>query len=148
MKIHKGFSLVEVLIFTGVLSLFFVAAMSVATYNLKAMKIQEHKILATRFAEEGVEWAKEEKESDWSTFINYDTAGTGTTYCLNSLDWNIASSCGDSYTLGTPAFYKRELLITNSALPVDQVNITVTVNWKEGSNNFNVSLKNIFKLLE
>lgn len=144
MAMKKGFSLIEVLVFTAVLGLFFVAAMAVATFNLKNMKIQEHKILATRFAEEGVEWMKQEKEDDWSTFI----AHNGGDYCLNSLNWNSYSLCGENYDLGTPAFFKRELLITKSGPPVDQVNGTVTVTWKEGSNSFNVAVKTVFKLLE
>lgn len=143
----KGFSLIEVLVFTGILSLFFLASMSVATFNLKNMKIQEHKILAARYAEEGVEWVREEKESDWSTFITYDTS-SGTTYCLNSLDWGSPSGCGESYSLGTPAFFKRELLITNFSSPVDRVEASITVSWKEGDSIFNVPIKTVFKLLE
>ena len=142
--LKKSFSLIEVLVFTAVLGLFFVAAMAVATFNLKNMKIQEHKILATRYAEEGMEWVKEEKEADWSTFI---THGSGN-YCLNvSLDWNAACT-EDDYSLGTPAFFKRELTITSSGSPVDQEEITVTVNWKEGGNSFTVPIKTVFKLLE
>src|SRR3989339_1719338 len=103
----KSFSLVEVLVFITVLGLFFTAAMSVTTFNLQSMKVQEHKILATRFAEEGVEWVKDEKETDWSTFIGYDTSGNGTTYCLNDLedDWSTLGDCGASYTLGSPPFF-------------------------------------------
>ena len=39
---NKGFSLIEVLVFTAVLGLFFVAAVSVATFNLKNMKMQKN----------------------------------------------------------------------------------------------------------
>lgn len=144
---NKGFSLIEVLVFTAVLGLFFVAAIVVTTFNLKNMKIQEHKILATRYAEEGTEWVKQEKEDDWSIFITRGTLA-GKTYCLNNLDWNTFVNCGEIYSLGTPGFFKRELLVTNSGSPVDQVNTTVTVTWKEGSNSFNVTTKTVFKLLE
>lgn len=149
-KSLKGFSLVEVLVFTAILGLFFVAAMSVTTFNLKNMKIQEHKILATRYAEEANEWIKQEKEDDWTEFIKHGSL-TGKTYCLNdsldSLIWS-TSDCGEVYTLGTPGFFKRELLINNSTPPVNQVNATITVTWKEGENIYNVSIKNVFKLLE
>lgn len=147
MAMKKSFSLVEVLVFTAVLGLFFVAAVSVTTFNLKNMKIQEHKILATRFAEEGNEWVKQEKEDDWSIFIIHGSLA-GNTYCLNSLNWNTFVNCGETYALGTPEFFKRELLITNSGSPVDQVNTTTTVSWKEGVNTFNVAIKTVFKLLE
>lgn len=141
----KGFSLIEVLVFTAVLGLFFVAAMSVTTYNLKNMKIQEHKILATRFAEEAVEWINQEKEDDWSTFVTRGSS-SGTIYCLNnSLGWSSSSVCG-SYGLGS--IYKRELLIKNSGTPVSQVETTVTVSWQDMGTVLSVPIKTVFKLLE
>jgi type II secretory pathway pseudopilin PulG len=145
MTTNKAFSLIEVLVFTAVLGLFFVAAMAVTTFNLRNMKIQEHKILATRYAEEAVEWLKQEKEDDWSVFITHNPVSSN--YCLNSsLNWNSPSLCGEVYTLGT--IFKRELLITNFGSPVDQVNTTITVTWKEGTNSFNVTIPTVFKLLE
>lgn len=141
----KAFSLIEVLVFTSVLGLFFVAAVSVATFNLKNMKIQEHKILAVRYAEEGIEWAKQEKEDNWSIFITRGS-GAGTTYCLNnSLSWNNSSACGD-YGLST--IYKRELLIKNSGSPVNQVETTMTVSWQDMGTVLSVPIKTVFKLLE
>lgn len=134
---NKGFSLIEVLVFTAVLGLFFVAAISVATFNLKNMKIQEHKILATRFAEEGVEWVKQEKEDDWTEFIARGSPA-GTTYCLNSLGWT-SGSCGD-YSLGT--IFKRELVITSSGDTV------LTVYWQDMGTVLSVPIKTVFKLLE
>ena len=145
MVFKKGFSLIEVLVFTAVLGLFFVAALTVTTFNLKNMKIQEHKILATRFAEEGIEWVKQEKEDDWSIFITRGSAG-GTTYCLNnSLSWGSSSPCG-SYALST--IYKRELVIKNSVPPVDQVNAMITVSWQDMGTVLSVPIKTVFKLLE
>lgn len=143
----KGFSLMEVLVFITVLGLFFVAAMSVTTFNVKNMKIQEHKIIATRFAEEGTEWVRQEKEDDWSIFITQGSLA-GKTYCINSLDWNTASSCGGTYPLGSPGFFKRELLITNFGSPVNQVEATITVSWQDMGTVLSVPIKTVFKLLE
>lgn len=142
----KSFSLIEVLVFTTVLGLFFVAAISVTTFNLKNMKIQEHKILAARYAEEAVEWLKQEKEDDWSDFVTH----TGP-YCLNSnsLSWPISVSCSPSaYSLGTPAFFKRELSITGSGSPVDKVETTVTVSWQDMGTDLKVEIPTVFRILE
>ena len=141
----KGFSLVEVLVFTAVLGLFFISAIAVATFNLKNMKIQEHKILAIRFAEEGIEWLKQEKEDDWSIFITRGSV-TGTTYCLNnSLSWDSSSPCGN-YGLST--IYKRELVIKNSGSPVDQVEAIITTYWQDMGTVLSLPIKTVFKLLE
>lgn len=147
MKNRKGFSLVEVLVFVTVLGLFFVAAMSVTTYNLKNMKVQEHKILATRYSEEVTEWLRQNKEDDWTIFIGHDS-GSGTNYCLNSLDWNSPGNCDNSYPVGSPPFFKRDLLLTNSGSPVDQVKAVLTISWKEGVSTLNVKNTTVFKILE
>ena len=148
MKKLSGFSLVEVLVFTAVLGLFFVAAMSVVTFNIKNMKIQEHKIIATRYAEEAVEWLKQEKEDDWSEFIKKDNNPSGCkTFCLNNLEegWShqVPPSC--DYGLGT--IYKRELLITNSS-SLDNIDSIITVSWQDMGTGLSVPIKTVFKLLE
>lgn len=147
-----GFSLVEVLVFVTVLSLFFVIALTVTTFNLRNLKIQEHKILATRYAEEGMEWVKQEKEDDWQSFSLHDD-GTGTTYCINSLNWNTSNAsvdydCND-YGLGNPvSIFSRSLVITNSSTPVDSAATKVTVSWKENNVVQSVVLKSVLNLWE
>ena len=138
-KYYKSFSLIEVLVFTAVLGLFFVAAISVTTFNLKNMKIQEHKILATRYAEEGVEWLKQEKEDGWVEFIARGSATPGTTYCLNSLGWTPPSSCA-GYSLGI--IFKRELVIKDSG------ETKITVYWQDMGTDLKVEINTVFKLLE
>ena len=133
----KSFSLIEVLVFVTVLGLFFVAALTVTTFNLKNLKIQEHKILATRYAEEGIEWINQEKEDDWTVFIAHGSAD-GTTYCLNTLSWT-SGSCGD-YSLAV--IFKRELVIKNSGDAV------ITVYWQDMGTELSVPIKTVFKLLE
>lgn len=144
--VKKSFSLIEVLIFISVLSLFFVAALSVTTFNIKNMKIQEHKILAVKYAEEAIEWLKQEKEDEWFTFIA--RAGSSQNYCLNGLNWGSTGACGENYILGAPSIFKRDLSIVNSGTPVNQVSAVVTVAWKEGDIDFNVPIKTVFKTIE
>lgn len=138
-KNKLGFSLIEVLIFVSVLGFFFVAAISVTTFSLKNMKINEHKILATHYAEEGIEWIRNEKENDWETFV---LKGTGTLRCLNNLNWS-GGIC--EYALGSPLFFKRVVTLTNSGA---QVNVEIIVSWIEGSQTMNVPIKTIVNLWE
>lgn len=136
----KGFSLIEVLVFVTVLGIFFVAAISITTFNLRNMKIQEHRIIATRYAEEAIEWLKQEKEDGWIEFIARGSLG-GTTYCLNnsSLSWGSPGSCA-GYGLGT--IYKRELLIKDSGETI------MTVSWQDMGAVLSVKIPTVFKLLE
>lgn len=140
---NKSFSLVEVLVFVTILSLFFVAAVTITTFNLRNLKTQEHKIVATRYAEEASEWVKQEKEDDWQIFTTHNG-----NYCLNSnpLAWN-SGGCS-TYSLGTPGIFKRDLIITDYSNPVDKVDIRITVGWLENGVPQSVILKSVYNLWE
>lgn len=143
----KAFSLIEVLVFITILSLFFVAAMAVTTFSLRNMKASEYKILAAHLAEEGMEWVRSEKEADWSQFTDKDTLG-GTTYCIKNLNWNNSVPC-TNYTLGTPAIFKRELKVDNQAgNPITATDIEITVSWTDGTTVFEVPVKTVLKVWE
>lgn len=143
----KGFSLVEVLVFVTILSLFFVAAMAVTTYSLRTMKTNQYKILAAHFAEEGIEWLRGQKEDDWTTFSAHDSSLGSSAYCISNLDFSSSGECGENYTLGTPQIFKREVTLENipDSSDPDQVNATVMVVWNGGTE---VEIKTVFKLLE
>jgi len=145
----KAFSLIEVLVFVTIISLFFITAVTITVFSLKNSKNQEYRILATRYAEEGIEWIKQEKEDDWQLFTTRDdSGGSGTTYCLNSLDWNNKSDCNESYALGPPNIFKRNLLIINSGSPVDRISADMTVSWLENDVEQKIILKSVLNLWE
>ena len=142
MKKFRGFTLIEVLVFVTVLSLFFISAVTITTFSLRNLKIQEHKIIATRYAEESSEWVKQEKEDDWQVFASHN----GTNYCLNSLSWT--NGLCSTYSLGTPGFFKRDLILSISGNPTDKITTVLTVSWLENGVNQNVILKSVYNLWE
>jgi len=142
MKKFTGFTLIEVLVFVTVLSLFFISAVTITTFSLRNLKIQEHKIIATRYAEESSEWVKQEKEDDWQVFASHN----GTNYCLNSLSWT--NGLCSTYSLGTPGFFKRDLILSISGNPTDKITTVLTVSWLEKGVNQNVILKSVYNLWE
>ncbi|PIU36904.1 hypothetical protein CO005_00505 [Candidatus Roizmanbacteria bacterium CG_4_8_14_3_um_filter_34_9] len=142
MKKFTGFTLIEVLVFVTVLSLFFISAVTITTFSLRNLKIQEHKIIATRYAEESSEWVKQEKEDDWQVFASHN----GTNYCLNSLSWT--NGLCSTYSLGTPGFFKRDLILSISGNPTDKITTVLTVSWLENGVNQNVILKSVYNLWE
>ena len=147
----KSFTLIEVLVFISILSLFFVAAMTVATFSLKNMKSSEYKILATHLAEQGISWVRSEKEADWSIFTGHGSL-SGITYCLNTLDslvWNSPNPLICNYDLGSPAIFKRELILTNqSGNPVTTTDVEITVSWQEGTIENKLPVKTVLKVWE
>lgn len=133
----KGFSLVEVLIFTAILAIFFVVASEVTTASLRNMKISEHKIIATRYAEELESWLQSQRETNWNNFVA-KSSGPGTYYCFKndiSSGWPASGDCGATdYTAvvgRTPAIFKRNVKLVNVGGSGLQVDVTVNVSWQE-----------------
>lgn len=141
-----SFTLIEVLVFVSILSLFFVAAVTITTYMLRNLKIQEHKILATRYAEELLEWLRGKKEEDWNIFIG-KADNTGKTYCFNetlSSNFPPEGSCLE-YSLA--GYFKRETTLT--LLNTTQIKINITVKWIEsGEQVSSVPINTIFSIWE
>jgi type II secretory pathway pseudopilin PulG len=142
----KSFTLIEVLIFVTILSLFFVVASAVTITSLQNLKVQEHKILATRYAEELLEWLRGEKEVDWNKFINYRG-----NYCFNSSpipmsNWPASGNCPTASFLNN--LYKREVILTPQGSPPYQVNVSITVSWQELGQTYQVPINTVFTVWE
>ena len=75
---RRGFTLIEVLVFTAIVSIFYVVAAAVSAYSLGVMKTNENKVYATHYADEVNEWLRNQKESDWTTF----SAKSNQSYCF------------------------------------------------------------------
>ena len=155
----KSFTLIEVLIFVTILSLFFVAAAAVTIVSLRNLKVQEHKILATRYAQELVEWLRGEKEENWGgelyninnpvdSFTEKITKfRSSQAVCFNSLDWNNTSPC----TYSLDSFFKRTASFTwnsNFENYIYQVNASILVEWQELGQTYQVPINSIFTIWE
>lgn len=143
---YSGFSLVEILVFILILGLFFVVVIAITAVSLRNMKINEHKILATRYAEELLEWLRGQKEIDWNNFVNNYSNNT---YCFpNSpiTGWSSPDNCS-TYTGLNPPIYKRELTLSTSGRGT-QVNASITVSWQELGNTYQVSINTVFSIWE
>lgn len=156
----QGFSLVEILVFITILSVFFVVAVSVSIASIKYMKINEHKILATRYAEDALEWLRGEKDKDWDTFVTYAST-FGTTYCFNnpvpsdpSVSLNSISSgitCNKNGITGhSPQIFKREVTLTTegSGSSIYQVHVSIKVSWDELGTEYSVPIDTVFSVWE
>lgn len=150
----QSFSLIEVLVFVAVLSVFFVTSAAVVTVSLRNMKYNEHKIRAVRYAQEALEWIRGEKETDWNLFvINHSAGGSGKSYCFNSspiYGWpGTSGDCGASYSLDS--FFKRDVAITrldNSCTISCQVRVNVMVQWKDIGVGHTVPIQSVMSIWE
>lgn len=146
---QSGMTLLEVLIFTTMITLIFLTIASATTQSIKKTMYNQQKIIATHYAEEAQEWMRGEKESDWSVF----SARSDATYCLNSTisTCDASGSCWDNraacpvtdYSLG--GHYKRSSVLTTNGSRID---VITTVEWIEGSNTYSVPISTTFSRWE
>lgn len=143
----KSFSLIEVLIFVTIMSLFFIVAIAAVTVSIRQMVASQHKILATHYAQELMQWLKDEKESGgWQDFTTIYNGRL----CFNNKDdlKNSTSPCPDpivGYLNIEPAIFQRYAIISGSG---NARNVSVIVTWQEVSNKQSVNLNSTFTVWE
>lgn len=148
-KIHikskNGMTLLEVLIIVTLLTLVMLGVAQLISMSLKGAKLNQEKILATRYADELQEWLRGEKEAEWSTFAG-KASETGRTYCFNnvSLSWPSIGNCNNVY--GLYDMYKREVILTSSedaSGDVVKVELQINVNWNNGGNEYSIPIDSV-----
>lgn len=147
MSIKRSFSLIEVLIFVSILSVFLIIAVTVIIASMRQSTLKVNMLKATHYNEQLLEWIRSEKEIDWNAFVG--NAGNAT-YCFKDVAWSTwppAVTCS-SYDLG--GMYKRYVVFTttlSSGVPT-QVEAVVHIEWKEGGNDYSTRLETLFTIWE
>lgn len=130
---NSGFTLIEILIATAVVSVIFTSLASIVTVSLRNTSINTRKIIATHMADELQEWLRGEKERDWTNFVGNSNT-TGNTICFNTepiVDWGTANACPIEYQydVNNKFNYKRYVTLKKNG---DIVESRVEVVWSEG----------------
>lgn len=167
---NNSFSMIEVLIFITILTLFFIAATTVTTASLRNMKINEHKILASKYADELLEWLRSKKETDWDFFNTKVNSASNKVYCFNSTLLNYdfsdlnngwfseetSNNCTGRFNSLDPAIYDRQVHLEginqgtcglNSGLYC-QIKVSIEVKWQELGTSYSVPVSTIFSIWE
>ena len=142
-----GFTLVEVLIFVTIITLFFISAVAIVNLSLLNMKNSEYRILATHGAQQLKEWLDSERNEDWNEFTNNINFGSQdkVTRCFPSFEWN--GNCDaklDSIFIRTVDFSKRE----TKGDEITVINALIKVSWSLGNNNYKITIPTTFSLWE
>lgn len=157
---NKGFTLIEVLIFTTLISFIFITLSYLAVNSIQNSKIGAHKILATHYAEELREVLRNQKEDDWTNFISsIPLSPTIIITCYGPLSLTGSASTepystdqckAAQFVVGTApdAIFKRYVSMkryidTHPTKP-NQVDVDITVEWIDGGRTFTVPLNTVF----
>lgn len=138
-KLHKGTSIIEIVIAASLISIAVIAALSLSNNSQKQNIYARDLAEATKYASEASDWLRTERNDlGWATISSkIDSDGSPSTYCLNSLpsrssneDFTnlVPSSCPEEdYLLNTT--YQRELEIETTDLNTGIIRAKIIVSW-------------------
>ena len=165
---HNSFTLIEVLIFITILSVFFILAMTAVTVSLRTLKFNEHKIKASHYSRQLEDWLRAQREINWggnlcgscspANFTEYVTPEcfdpgsvcSAKIFCFNDLNitgWPSEGSCPD---FGLNTFYKREAEFSSNPENgyISQVSAVIRTSWQEFGQLKSVVTNTAFSLPE
>lgn len=133
-KKEEGQSLFEVVFAIAVASLIITGIVTVVTASLRNSEFSRNNALANRYAQEGQEWLRGQRDLDWAAFASH--AGANTWYLCSPTTWT-TSSC----TITNVAFSRRAVL---TAVNPSTITATVTVSWSESQGTQEVVLITVY----
>ncbi len=177
-KSEQSFSLLEVLIFVTILSLFFVAALTVTIASLRSTKVNENKLIAKHYAQELYDWLRTQKELNWGGTCFYSPAEAGTVpscysptenentftirastfpreYCFQTspiTSWpSILGSLDNCpYTVGGgfQRYVKFTLVTNENQAYIDKVKASIVVKWVDAGTVYETPIDTVFSIWE
>jgi Tfp pilus assembly protein PilV len=146
-----GQSLFEVIFAMGLVSIILIAIVALSTGSIRNSTYSKNNVVVTQEAQTGTEWLRSERDKCWVTqtspactgFITRSSA-SGTTWCLNNLNWSSPGACStSSYITGT--LYQRQVVLTSKdnfpSTPdgvIDTVEAVVVVTWVDSQGTHEV----------
>ena len=155
-KNSSAFTILEVMIFTALLSIVLVSSAAFVSRLVYNLRINEHRIYASHYATEVQEWLSSEREADWNNLFTKASAA-GSVYCLNqnilhdsTLVPIAAGVCGGANSgfngingiTSQPQIFKRELTLTLTNANI--ITATIMVTWNEGLKQYTEQIESIY----
>lgn len=153
---RKSFSLIEVLIFISIISVFLVTSAAIITISMRQNSLQINKLKAVHYNDQLLEWISSQKEIDWNNFVAKATSlPSNNVYCFcnEDLSWTTAvieANKADCCPTPLSQVYKRYISLTASVYaptgftPSSQVEVTINTDWQEGGNSYSTKLHTLF----
>jgi Tfp pilus assembly protein PilV len=126
-KEEKGQSLFEVVLALAIAALIIIAIVALATISIRNANFSRNQSLATRHAQESIEWLRGQRDEDWDTFA---VRALTPLWCLKSLSWTsaIIGECGSSGFISDTIF-KRE--VSFLILDASSIDTEVKISWQD-----------------
>lgn len=148
---RHSFSLIEVLIFISILSIFLVTSASIVTVSMHQNSQKINKLKATHYNNQLLEWMRSQKELDWNGLAARTAPNSFYCFCTDVLGWTSAvSDKGYCCPIPLSNIFKRYITLTSSVyaptgfISTTQIEATIVTEWQEGSNSYSARLHTLF----
>jgi len=135
-----GQSLFEVIVAIGVIAAVIVGVVVLATNSIRNTTFTRNNSLATRYAQEAIEWLRGERDADWATF-RANAGVSGNKYCLDALNWTKPQACNATEVISDTILTRS---VTFSNILATQVNANVTVSWNDSQGAHQVATSTVY----
>lgn len=133
---QNGQSMFEVVIAIFIISLIIVGVVAVSTNSVSNSTFSRNSTLAGRYAQEGIEWVRDEKTKD---IILFKSKVPQSLYCLDNLVWTNIATCNSSEVIPNTVF-RRNLRLTSSTINSKIIiEAVVRVLWDDSKGTHEVS---------
>jgi prepilin-type N-terminal cleavage/methylation domain-containing protein len=172
-----GFTLVETLVAISIFTISLLGLLSILASGISNTTYAKRKITAEYLAEEGIEYVRNmrdtyvlysaDSQTGWTSFVNKLSSCTGAGYCgFNSgapgPSSNIFVCSGNlcelylfnggysvDHSAGTDSGFLRKIQMTPVSGTADEVKISSSVSWTQGSGNYNITFtENLFNWVQ
>ncbi len=142
MTLHQGNSLIEVVVAAAIVALILVGLVNVTTTNLSNSQYSRNKTLATKYADEALEWIRIQRDALGWDALSYFASASPPDYCMNTLVWTYGGLC-DNTDARIDELFHRDVNLYLDPLETGKITVTVKVSWVQGALNPNVTVKSI-----
>jgi type II secretory pathway pseudopilin PulG len=137
-----GQSLFEIVLALGIILLLVGGLVVAATISVRNTNVSTGQAEATRYAQQAMEWIRNEKDNDWERFRNRAYDDPGSLYCLNTLSWPLRPGrCGSSSFIPNTQYQREARLVRQDP---NTVKVTVSVFWQEAGRRHTTDISSVF----
>ena len=133
-NLQKGQTLFELLVAIAIGVVIITGIVILTTLSIGNSNVSKNDANGLRYAQEGLEWVRAERDKSWATVIAKSSNSTSY-YCISSLNWNTASACNSSQVI-TGTTYRRTLSLKSSDSDgngqADTIDATILIQWDDG----------------
>lgn len=98
----------EIVFVLGIMALVCIAVVSLVAVSVRNSSYSEVKSRAEVYAQEAIEWLRNEKEKDWNFFLGHSGEySMPQTYCLKNLSWTINVACYSTDKIANTPFIRQ-----------------------------------------